>query len=192
MSSSSSSRARTRVTLLASVAVAVLAVGCRRANAPVATSPVIDSPATTPSEPTATPAAQPTAPSTANDESELLRRARMRTTLEQVVYFQLDQSELDASARALLDAKAEILRGDTNYLLRVEGHADERGSDEYNVALAMRRANAVKRYLADRGIPADRLETISFGEERPTCSDANESCWSKNRRAEFAVRGGGS
>ncbi|MEO7085303.1 MAG: OmpA family protein [Gemmatimonadaceae bacterium] len=70
-------------------------------------------------------------------------------------------------------------------------HADERGSDEYNLALGMRRASVVKQFLVQRGIDAGRLETISNGEERPVCQDHDESCWSKNRRDEFTVTTGG-
>jgi peptidoglycan-associated lipoprotein len=74
--------------------------------------------------------------------------------------------------------------------VQIEGHADDRGSEEYNMALAMRRALTVQRYLVALGISPQRFETVSFGEERPSCSAPNEACWSTNRRAEFVVRGG--
>lgn len=82
----------------------------------------------------------------------------------------------------------EVLRGDPTYRLRIEGHADERGSDEYNLALAMRRAAAVQRYLANGGIESSRLEAVSLGEERPVCVEPAEGCWQRNRRAEFVIR----
>jgi len=116
------------------------------------------------------------------------RRARARAVLEKIVHFPFDRSELDDEARSLLDSKVEILQADASYQLRIEGHADERGSDEYNLALGMRRATAVQRYLVNRGVAPGRLETVSLGEERPTCAASNEACWSRNRRAEFRAQ----
>ena len=83
-----------------------------------------------------------------------------------------------------------ILTQNAAVKIRIAGHTDSRGSDEYNLALGQRRAAAAKRYLTDRGIDASRIEIVSFGEERGTCSDEDESCWSRNRRDEFEITAG--
>jgi peptidoglycan-associated lipoprotein len=115
----------------------------------------------------------------------------LRNMLSAAVHFELDQSELSAENRALLDRKATILTRNGGLHIRVEGNADDRGSDEYNLALGMRRAAETKRYLIQKGVSEAQLETISNGEERPVCQDAGESCWSRNRRAEFTITAGG-
>jgi peptidoglycan-associated lipoprotein len=89
-----------------------------------------------------------------------------------------------------LDRKAGVLGANRPIRIRIEGNTDERGSDEYNLALGMRRAAAAKLYLTQRGVDAARIETVSYGEERPVCQEHDESCWAKNRRAEFAVLAG--
>jgi peptidoglycan-associated lipoprotein len=83
--------------------------------------------------------------------------------------------------------KAAWLRANPNAAVTIEGHCDERGTNEYNLALGDRRADSAKSYLVDLGIAASRLTTVSYGEERPVCSQQNEECWSKNRRAHFVV-----
>ena len=115
----------------------------------------------------------------------------MRAALTAVVHFDFDQSDLRAEDRAILDAKVPILQTNTGVMLRIGGHTDERGSDEYNLALGQRRAAAVKRYLVDHGIADSRLETISYGEERPVAQGNDESAWAQNRRAEFEITAGG-
>ena len=126
-------------------------------------------------------------------ERERVERERAeaaRRTMEAAIYFAYDRSDLTADARAALDAKLDMLRDAQAMRIIVEGHTDDRGSDEYNLALGQRRAAAAKRYLVQRGIPADRIETMSFGEERPTCTDQAEQCWSANRRDEFRITAG--
>ena len=103
------------------------------------------------------------------------------------IYFDLDRSDLTTEARATLDAKLGILSGTPEVRIRIAGHTDERGSDEYNIALGQRRAAAAKRYLVQRGIDANRIDLVTFGEERPVCRDSYEGCWSQNRRDEFEV-----
>jgi peptidoglycan-associated lipoprotein len=98
------------------------------------------------------------------------------------VLFELDSAMLGDSQRSQLQTTAEFLRKRTSVRIQVEGHADERGTNEYNLALGNRRATAVTDYLASLGIQADRMSTISKGEEQPTCNEHNEGCWSKNRR----------
>lgn len=115
----------------------------------------------------------------------------MRSALTAVVHFNFDRSDILPEAQATLDAKLPVLQANPNVRIRIEGHADERGSDEYNMALGMRRATAAKRYLTDKGIDAGRIDVASFGEERPVCQQSEESCWSQNRRDEFVIVAGG-
>ena len=103
------------------------------------------------------------------------------------VYFELDKSDLAADARAALTKDAEFLRSYPQVHVSIEGHCDERGSTEYNLGLGQRRAEAAKNYLISLGIPADRMETTSWGKERPFCTDHDESCWQQNRRAHFVL-----
>jgi len=99
------------------------------------------------------------------------------------VFFQTDSSELTAQSRATLDKQAQWLQQYGSYAFTIEGHADERGTREYNFALGARRAQAVRDYLAARGIRPSRIRTISYGKERPVAVCNNISCWSQNRRA---------
>ena len=105
------------------------------------------------------------------------------------VYFNYDESELSDETRDKLSRNADLLKGQPQFQLTVEGHADSRGTNEYNLALGERRANSVKDYLGSLGVNADRLRTISYGEERPVCTTEEESCWSQNRRAHMIVTG---
>jgi peptidoglycan-associated lipoprotein len=127
----------------------------------------------------------------AREERERLERERgreaARSLLTAPIYFEYDQDELTAEARATLDAKLPVLRANPETRMRIAGHTDERGSDEYNLALGLRRAATAKRYLAMHGVAAERLETASFGEERPAVDGATETAWARNRRAEFDV-----
>jgi peptidoglycan-associated lipoprotein len=113
--------------------------------------------------------------------------AAARTTLLTPIHFAYDQAQLGDDARRLLGAKHSTLRAMPEFQLKISGHADERGSDEYNLALGQRRAVAAKQYLVDQGIDPSRLEVASYGEERPVCPAAREACWSRNRRAEFEI-----
>ena len=99
------------------------------------------------------------------------------------VFFETDQTELTPQARATLDKQAQWLANYSQYAFTVEGHADERGTREYNIALGARRAQTVRDYLISRGITANRMRTISFGKERPVAVCNDISCWSQNRRA---------
>jgi peptidoglycan-associated lipoprotein len=99
------------------------------------------------------------------------------------VFFDTDSSELTGQARATLDKQAQWLNNYNRYAFTIEGHADERGTREYNIALGARRAETVREYLISRGIPASRIRTISYGKERPVALCNDISCWSQNRRA---------
>lgn len=112
-------------------------------------------------------------------------------TIGDRVHFDVDQSTLNPAARAILDAQAGWLTEYADYTALIEGHADEQGTREYNLALGARRAAAVKEYLVSRGIAADRLRTVTYGKERPIEVCSNESCWSQNRRAVTVLDGTG-
>ena len=105
------------------------------------------------------------------------------------VGFDFDKYEIRAADAEILDANAAWMKANPDYLVLVEGHCDERGTNEYNLALGERRAKATLNYLLARGLAADRLTLVSYGKERPLCSDATEACWGQNRRAHFLVKG---
>ncbi len=105
------------------------------------------------------------------------------------VFFDTDSSSLSPTAIATLDKQAQWLARYTNYPITIEGHADERGTREYNIALGARRAAAVRDYLASRGVPRSRIQTISYGKERPVAVCNDISCWSQNRRAVTVLTG---
>jgi peptidoglycan-associated lipoprotein len=103
------------------------------------------------------------------------------------IYFDFDKSTIRPDAAATLDRKIPYLQANPGMRIRIEGNADERGSDEYNLALGQRRAASAKRYLVERGIAADRFDLVSYGEERPVCTEHNEACWQQNRRDDFRI-----
>jgi peptidoglycan-associated lipoprotein len=108
----------------------------------------------------------------------------------QDIYYDYDKSEVREDARAILQKDADLIKAILNdfpsAVITLEGHCDERGSAEYNLGLGDRRATSAKEFLAQVGLPADRLKTISYGKERPACTESNEACWAKNRRAHFS------
>lgn len=116
--------------------------------------------------------------------------SRVREALSDIVYFEYDSNELTSDAQAKLQTKAAILRVNPSLQIRIEGHADQRGSTEYNLALGQRRAQAVEEFLAGYGIGADRIGTISYGDLRPLVEGETEDAYARNRRAEFAITGG--
>ncbi|MFI5229708.1 MAG: peptidoglycan-associated lipoprotein Pal [Gemmatimonadales bacterium] len=122
---------------------------------------------------------------------DLAAMSDLKTALTAMVHFDFDQSDLRPQDRAILDAKVPILQANPSVAIRIAGYTDERGSDEYNLALGQRRAAAVKRYLTDHGISDARIETVSYGEEHPIAQGSDESAWAQNRRAEFDITAGG-
>lgn len=105
------------------------------------------------------------------------------------VYFSYNRSDLEASASAaVLDGYISWLVDHSGVSVTVEGNCDERGSREFNLALGQARADGVKDYLVAHGVPASRIDTVSFGEERPACTDSGENCWAQNRRADIVTR----
>ncbi len=103
------------------------------------------------------------------------------------VFFNYDEAEILPEARSILQRNAEWMREWPSTRIRIEGHCDERGTSEYNLALGDSRSNAVREYLVSLGIPANRIATVSRGKESPFCADSHEGCWSRNRRGHFLV-----
>ena len=153
--------------------------------------------------PEPTPAAEPLPePAPVDDSAERERMERERreaaeraravsADLAAMINFDYDQAMVRSADQATLDRKAAILLANPNVKLRISGHADERGSDEYNLALGNRRAGAAKRYLENKGVDGSRLDVISYGEERPLNPGSDESAYAQNRRDEFEVTAGG-
>ena len=106
----------------------------------------------------------------------------------QDIYFDFDKYDIRPGDTRTLDANAAWLKSNPNHLLLIEGHADERGTNEYNLALGERRAKSTMNYLVSQGVQANRITIISYGEERPTCTEKTEGCWAKNRRSHFLVK----
>lgn len=105
----------------------------------------------------------------------------------QSIYFDFDKSFVRNDAKSVMKANAEWLKANPKVSIKIEGNCDERGTKEYNQALGQRRAAAAKKYLTDLGISAKRISLISYGKEKPTCKDATETCWQKNRRDDFVT-----
>ena len=103
------------------------------------------------------------------------------------IYFEFDRAELNPDARVVLGNMADWLTKNPDYFLRIEGHCDERGTNEYNLALGDQRAESAKAFLVDLGVQGSRLSTISYGEERPLDPGHNEEAWAKNRRGHFTI-----
>lgn len=114
--------------------------------------------------------------------------ADFRQNVGDRVFFDTDASTVREDGRQTLNKQAEWLKKYTNYQITVEGHCDERGTREYNLALGERRANAARQYLIAQGIPAARIKTVSFGKERPDPVGSDEAAWSRNRRAVTALQ----
>ena len=105
------------------------------------------------------------------------------------VFFEYDEISLSEETRERLARNADLLKAQTQFQVTIEGHADERGTNEYNLALGDKRANAVRDYLSSLGVDGGRLRIITYGEERPVCTESSESCWSQNRRAHMIITG---
>ena len=118
----------------------------------------------------------------------MAEEARMRAFVEENIHFDFDKYVLTPKAMMILDEKSAYLREHPEVRVLIEGHCDERGTNEYNLALGDRRANSAKNYLVKSGVAESRITTISYGEEQPLCMEHAESCWWKNRRAQFQVR----
>jgi peptidoglycan-associated lipoprotein len=151
-----------------------------------------------PPAPPATEEVKPTPPSTTQDKTEnpllsedlqVVNDELRRRGFAGDVYFAYDESNLSDEAREKLARNADVLKNQTQFQITIEGHCDERGTSEFNLALGERRANAVRDYLGSLGVTATRMRTVSYGKERPVCTQNEESCWSQNRRAHMVVTG---
>ena len=181
--------------LAALVLVAGLAAGACAKKKPAPPPPVPPSPAatttTTPPPPPPPPPPAPTPAPKPLTEEELFERM----TLDELnakrplgdVFFALDSIEITTEARGSLQKNADWMKRWAKTKVTVEGHADSRGTNEYNLALGERRAAAVRNYLISLGVGADRLAVVSKGEEQPFCSEESESCWQQNRRGHFII-----
>ena len=167
--------------LCALIAAGALFSGCPSSKKVAQTESVEPEPVIERSEPVAQPQRQPE-PEVRREET----RAPEPLSLGNI-YFDYDKFDLTTSARDMLASHASALRNRAGVSIQIEGHCDERGTVEYNLALGDKRAKAVANYLASLGVERARLSTISYGKERPADSRQNESAWSKNRRAEFRV-----
>lgn len=163
--------------------VSMLAACASDKPAEVAVAPATptEAPAAAPAPEAAAPAeAAPVAADPLNDPNNILSKRE--------VFFDFDKSVVKASDQELVVAHGQYLAQHTDSKVVVEGNCDERGSSEYNLALGHRRANAVKKMLEVSGAKAAQVSTVSFGEEKPRCTDHNESCWSQNRRADIVYK----
>jgi peptidoglycan-associated lipoprotein len=127
------------------------------------------------------------APAPAPAKEEVKEQAAATVEGPQPVYFDFDKSFIRDDAKPVMKANAEWLKAHPKVKIRIEGNCDERGTKEYNQALGQRRAASAKKYLTDMGIAASRISLISYGKEKPICTESNETCWQKNRRDDFVV-----
>ena len=183
-------------TVMAVLVVAVLLVGCAKRPATTAASAPAPTGAGGATGATATPSTaglQPggtggaTTPGTTGGGRPAPREFTAVADLRDV-FFDFDKYDIRPPDAKTLDANAAWLKSNENMLVLVEGHCDERGTNEYNLALGERRAKAAMNYLVAQGVQANRITIISYGEERPVCSEHTEACWAKNRRAHFLVK----
>ena len=186
---------RSHALQLALVTVVVLGAACKNPKPPIAKpTPPPGTGSTTgtarPPEPP-TPVAEPRPvppepipedPISARDIGDINKNSPF-----QPVFFALDRSDVDKAGQQALNANAEVLKKYSTWVITIEGHADERGTAEYNLALGERRAVAARTYLVSLGISADRLRTVSYGKEFPFDPGHDESAWAKNRRAQFVL-----
>ena len=182
---------------LALILLTFIASACGKKQPPVAR-PLPPPPADTPSGSTDTPrppepiAERTTVPAEPTITEDPLAGSDLdkinQNSPFQPVFFALDSAEIDTAGQQALSANAGILKKYPEWVITIEGHADERGTAEYNLALGERRAKATRDYLVSVGIDAGRITVISYGEERPICADKNEACWMKHRRAHFLVK----
>ena len=177
---------RLRPFALPMLAILLAGTACKK-NEPV----VVPTPMPPPA-PAVTPTPTPPPAPPAVDPNAAIERARaeMINTLAQEVFFDFDKYDIRAQDMAVLDAKAALLSRHNQVRIRIAGHADERGSDEYNLVLGNQRALAAKAYLERKGIAGSRIEVISYGEERPADPSSTESAWARNRRDAFEVIAG--
>jgi peptidoglycan-associated lipoprotein len=163
------------IALLLVIPGLLITVGCQKKAVTQAKTPA---PAAAPAPAAKQPAPAPAPVTTAGTSGMIM---------QEDIFFEFDKSTLTPSAQDNLMRKAAWLRDNSNVTVTIEGHCDERGTNEYNLALGDRRADSAKAFLVDLGIASSRLTTISYGEERPLCMQHTEECWAKNRRGHFVI-----
>lgn len=204
-------RFRPAVFLLPSLALVLLLTGCPKrpqtatVSAPAPTAPAAPAPtpppaAAEPAAPQPTPPSAPAAPAPAPTPTPAPPpaaaptpppappREYMANAALKDIYFDFDKWDIRSGDAKALDASAAWLRANPKYLVLIEGHCDERGTSEYNLALGERRARSAMNYLVAQGIAAERIATISYGKERPVCTEHAEACWARNRHDHFLVK----
>lgn len=190
---------RPALLLLCGLTLALLLAGCPKrpmtstASAPAPTIPSSTTPtpsarppaaaAAPPAPPSVTPPPTARAPAAAPKPSEYAANNALKD-----IYFAFDKADIRPGEVKTLDANGTWLKVHGNSLVLIEGHCDERGTAEYNLALGERRAKTAMNYLVSRGIPASRITIVSYGKERPVCTEHNQACWARNRRARFLVK----
>src|SRR5579864_4900944 len=186
---------RSAATVLPIIALTLLLAGCPKRPAMTAATapPPVPPAAVAPPTPAPAPAPAPVAPApvvpptTAPAPPAPPKEYRANDALKPI-HFAFDKSDIRPADAAVLDATAAYLKANPNQLVLIEGHCDERGTSEYNLALGERRAKSAMNYLVSNGIEAARITTISYGKERPICSEHNEACWSQNRNDTFLTK----
>jgi peptidoglycan-associated lipoprotein len=188
---------RTVAALLPIISLTLLLAGCPKRPAMTAATapPPVPPPAAAPPTPAAPPTAPapvapaPVAPPTAAPAPAPAppKEYRSNAALNQI-FFAFDKADIRPEGAKTLTASAAYLKANPNQLVLIEGHCDERGTSEYNLALGERRAKAAMNHLVANGVEASRITTISYGKERPSCTEKNEACWSKNRNDTFLTK----
>ena len=174
----------------------IVAAGCHKKPPvqppppPAAPPPVVQpTPTPPPPPPRPTPTPTPPPPPRVPTEDEIFSKKTTDELTKElgVAFFEYDKADLTDAARAVLQKNSDWMRRWSSTRVMIEGHADSRGTNEYNLALGERRASAARDYIISLGVPAARITIVSKGEEAPTCREEAESCWSQNRRAYFVV-----
>jgi peptidoglycan-associated lipoprotein len=186
---------RSGVSVIGAVVIAATACGkkppVQPPPPPAAPPPVVQATPTPPPPPPARPTPTPTpppAPRVPTEDEIFAKKTAEEVTKELgVAYFEYDAADLTDAARGTLQKNSDLMRRWTSIRVMIEGHADSRGTNEYNLALGERRASAARDYIVSLGIPAARITIVSKGEEAPDCRDESEACWQLNRRAYFVV-----
>ncbi|MGO9379699.1 MAG: peptidoglycan-associated lipoprotein Pal [Dissulfurispiraceae bacterium] len=173
--------------ILVSMAVGLIGFGCSQKAAVQSEAPMQKpAPTVVESKPVVAQKPAESAPQENLNEKELAEIKQLQARLKDI-HFNFDKADLEATAKAELTDLANILAKHPKLKVMIEGNCDERGTREYNLALGDKRANAAKQYLIAAGIPSARIDTISYGKEKPLCTESTEECWAKNRRDHFVL-----